>query len=63
MNKENKGYDVDVLVIYDSCDAGQLSRVVESYTEKGLSVSTQRRVPQKLRYKKIVDLRGRQEND
>lgn len=57
LNKENKGYDVDVLVLYDNCDAGKLSRVVGSYTEKGLSVSTQRCVPEKLRYKEIVDLR------
>lgn len=57
LDKGSRGYDVDVLVLYDTCDACKLSQVVKSYTERGLSVSTQRCVPEKLRYKEIVDLR------
>lgn len=58
LDKSARGYDVDVLVLYDSLSAEKLSSVVNSYVAKGLSVTTQRSVPEKIRYKEIVDLRG-----
>ena len=56
--KAPKGYDVDVLVVYDShVSAAALASAVDSYVAKGLSVTTQKAVPEKLRYKEMVDLR------
>lgn len=50
-------YDVDVLVLYDTASAKELSRVVDSFVGKGQSVTTQRSIPEKLRYKELVDIR------
>ena len=58
LNKAPKGYDVDVLIVYDSdVTASSLANTVKSYVSKGLSVTTQRTVPEKLRYKELVDMR------
>jgi len=58
LDKSARGYDVDVLVLYDNTSAEKLSAVVNSYVAKGVSVTTQKSAPQRLRYKEIVDLRG-----
>ena len=58
LNKEVRGYDVDVLVAYDGAvTATELAKTVDSYVSKGLSVTTQKAIPEKLRYKELVDLR------
>ena len=61
--KEHRGYDVDVLVLYDTLIAQELHSVVQKYISKGLSVTTQKSIPEKLRYKELVDLRGGKDND
>lgn len=58
LGNDSRKYDVDVLVLYDSTSASELSRVVGSLVADGKSVSTQRAIPEKLRYKETVDLRG-----
>lgn len=58
LNKDAKGYDVDVLIAYDSnVSATELAEAVDTYVSRGLSVTTQKAMPEKLRYKELVDLR------
>ena len=57
LSKECRSYDVDVLLLYDKSTASELSAIASSYAENGKSVSVQRAVPQKLRYRELVDLR------
>lgn len=57
-NTEKRGYDVDVLVLYDKATEGKLPTVVQKYVEGGLSVTTQKSIPSKIRYKELLDLRG-----
>lgn len=58
LGKDSYKYDVDVLVLYDSITAKELSSIVSSYVTDGKRVTTQRAIPEKLRYKELVDLRG-----
>ncbi len=58
LSKDVRSYDVDVLVLYDNTDAKALREIIGKYVEMGLSVSAQKAIPEKLRYKEIVDLRG-----
>ena len=58
MSKEQRVYDVDVLVLYDNASAAELGKVVDSYVAMGRSVTTQKAIPQKIRYNELVDLRG-----
>ena len=58
-NVPGEEYDFDVLLLYDERnDALPVARKVRELTEKGLSVSAQKVVPAKLRFKEIVDMRG-----
>lgn len=63
MGGQSRSYDVDVLVLYDNTDAKTLSEVVASYISKGQSVTTQKEIPERIRYKELVDLRGGKIND
>ncbi|MBQ7128563.1 MAG: ATP phosphoribosyltransferase regulatory subunit, partial [Clostridia bacterium] len=55
--KPKKEYDVDVLLIYkDSDDKQKLAQKVNELINQGLSVSAQKSVPEKLRYKQKVEL-------
>ena len=58
LGKDTRKYDVDVLVLYDDVKASELSKTVSSVIAKGQSVTTQRAIPEKLRYREIIDLRG-----
>lgn len=52
----NKQIDVDTLVLYsEKSDLNKLSRFVCDKINNGESVSTQRKIPQKLRYKTLID--------
>ena len=55
---DSRKYDVDVLVLYDNTSATELSRVVGEIVARGQSVSAQKAIPEKLRYRETVDLRG-----
>ncbi len=57
--QEKSRYDVSVLLLYDASTppqalAARVSRLVQS----GLSVSAQKAVPEKLRYRELIDIRG-----
>ena len=51
-------YDVDVLVLYDTATApATIAARVDALTSAGKSVSAQRTVPPKLRYRELCDMR------
>ena len=55
LSKEKRSYDVDVLVLYgDNTDAKRLCQIVNEYVSKGYSVTAQKSIPEKMRYKEIV---------
>ena len=56
--RESDKYDVDYLLLYDdSTDPQKISSAVSKFIASGASVSAQKSTPDKLRYKKIMDLR------
>ena len=52
---ERRGYDVDVLLLYDEPEL--VPRVVEALLAEGKTVTAQRNVPPKLRCRQVLDLR------
>ncbi len=53
----SEAYDVDVLLLYsDDTDSTVLISRIKELTDKGLSVSAQRAVPEKLKYKELIKL-------
>ncbi|MGN1194020.1 MAG: hypothetical protein ACI4SB_00895, partial [Acutalibacteraceae bacterium] len=51
-----KQVDVDTLVLYsEKSDLNKLSQFVQENIKQGKSVSAQRKIPQKLRYKTLID--------
>ena len=51
----DRPYDVDVLLLYDDqTDPGELTRAISAMTQAGTSVSAQKAIPEKLRYKKLL---------
>lgn len=58
LRTEAPGYDVDVLLVYDGkTDSKTVANKVNELIKSGKTVSAQKAVPEKLRYKEIVDLR------
>ena len=56
--KEKNDYDVEVLLIYDeNCSNFEIAKTVDSLIKSGKTVTAQKCIPQKLRYKEIIDLR------
>ncbi|MBQ8562312.1 MAG: ATP phosphoribosyltransferase regulatory subunit [Firmicutes bacterium] len=50
-----EGYDVDVLLLYGKTSSPEaLFEAVQSLTSQGYSVQTQRQIPKKLRYRKLM---------
>ena len=59
LSSETREYDVDMLLIYTSdTPSEQVNAAVEELTGKGLSVSAQKAIPAKLRYKEITYIGG-----
>ena len=57
IQKSAKEYDVDVLLLYtDKTDISSLNQKVQELVDDGKSVSVQKSVPSKLRYKELIDL-------
>ena len=50
-----RGYDVDVLLLYD--DPAAVPAAVEKLTAAGKTVSAQKGIPERLRYREVLDLR------
>lgn len=59
LNKEKKGYDVDVLLLYnDKIPAKKVQEVVLWLSSQGKTVSAQKSIPKGLRYKEIKEMEG-----
>jgi ATP phosphoribosyltransferase regulatory subunit len=57
LDKSTRDFDVDVLLIYnDSTDASCIIEAKNKLIAQGKSVSAQKAIPQKLRYKELIDL-------
>ena len=57
MPGEEEEYDVDVLLLYEAdTDKAAVAKAVSALTAVGKTVSTQRSIPQKLRYRKLMKL-------
>lgn len=55
--KQSKGYDVDVLLLYGTdTPAVKVAAKVRELTAQGFAVSAQKAVPEKLRYKLLMDM-------
>lgn len=56
---DERAYDVDVLLLYDgSVSSAAVAEKVRALTDDGKSVSAQREIPARLRYRELMDLRG-----
>ncbi|MBQ8432395.1 MAG: ATP phosphoribosyltransferase regulatory subunit [Clostridia bacterium] len=52
-------YDIDAVLLYDTnADLQQLAAAVASLTAKGLSVTAQRAIPEKIKYRQLLQLTG-----
>ncbi len=59
LSRENAKTDVDLLLLYDeNVDVATLARKVNALIALGMSVSAQKAVPENLRCKETLDLRG-----
>ena len=57
LSKPKKEFDIDVLLIYkDSDDKQKVAQKVNEFVSRGLSVSAQKCVPEKLRYKQKIEI-------
>ncbi|MBP5427879.1 MAG: ATP phosphoribosyltransferase regulatory subunit [Clostridia bacterium] len=58
LDRPDDGYDVDVLLLYDgTCDPAEVLRQVELLRKTEGSCTAQHAIPEKLRYRKLIDLR------
>ena len=57
INESQSKYDVDVLLLYsDNTETAKLAKEIEKLNDMGKTVSAQKAIPQKLRYKEIVEI-------
>ena len=57
LSRENSGYDVDVLLLYEAdTDKNNVAQAVAELISEGKTVSAQKSIPQKLRYRQLVKL-------
>ncbi|MBO5338753.1 MAG: ATP phosphoribosyltransferase regulatory subunit [Clostridia bacterium] len=57
LNEKTSEYDVDTLVVYkEGTDASQIKNTVEGLAKEGKSVSAQKCIPPKLRYREIIEI-------
>ena len=58
LEKQARDYDVDVLLVYDGgMDSARVAAEVARLTREGKSVSAQKVIPDKLRFRQLLDLR------
>ena len=57
LDKDKRAYDIDTLIVYgESTDASLVSNTVNKLVSEGKTVSAQKGIPAKLRYREIIDL-------
>lgn len=55
LREEEEHFDVDVVLLYnDTSDMNELFETVHEYVRQGYSITAQKAIPNKLRYKKVV---------
>ncbi len=60
INENQNKHDVDTLLLYsESTEIEMLTKEIEKLNQTGKTVSAQKAIPEKLRYKEIVDLRNK----
>ncbi len=57
LERRARDYDVDVLLLYDMGDVESTAQTVSRLRQAGKSVSVQRCIPQRLRYREVLDMR------
>ncbi len=59
LHRNEKKYDVDMLILYDEdTDPGELCRAVELLKDSGKQVMAQRKVPEGLRFRELIAFRN-----
>ena len=62
LDGEISPYDVDTLIIYDDQnDVSYIGDISDRLVKEGKSISVQKAMPKKLRYRELIDLRGGRE--
>ena len=57
IQRDDKGYDVDILLLYsNSTDILALNNKVQALLKENKTLSVQKAIPQKLRYKELIDM-------
>ena len=60
LGENDRNYDVDIVVLYDSeCDIDALNDTVNMLTSSGNSVMVQKSVPEKVRYRQLLKVQER----
>jgi len=64
LSESGAEFDIDTVVLYDDeTDIGVLSELVRSCANEGKSVTAQRSIPEKLRYRQLIKLCGKEAAD
>lgn len=59
LNDGGSEYDVDVLLVYDgNADPEQILKATDEITAAGKTVTVKKEIPERLRYKELIDMRG-----
>ncbi|MBQ7788782.1 MAG: ATP phosphoribosyltransferase regulatory subunit [Clostridia bacterium] len=57
---DKKEYDVDMLILYsDKSDLNKVQKAVDTFISEGKSVSAQKSIPKKLRYKELINMEAK----
>ncbi len=60
LTNSDKKYDVDAVILYDEdCDINSINNAIKLLSADGKSVTAQRAIPEKLKYKQLLRLRER----
>ena len=64
LQKQENLYDIDTLILYNEETApAAIAKAVQILTEEGTYVSAQKSIPEKLRYRRLMDLRKENGHD
>ncbi len=57
LGNQSEEYDTDIVLLYDECeDISRINKAVSELSENGKSVMAQRKLPEKIKYKKLMKL-------
>ena len=59
LEENNNEYDVDILLLYDQkCSLSNILLKVKELTDNGETVLVQKSIPERIRFKRLIDCRG-----